>query len=163
MKLTTFIKSYKIALANINDKVADWKDVYVGSILFPEKDEDVLQFIFSSGYNMQPGDIRISAAVTISRVEGIKGGLNTIEDMTMHILDKDVLAREYINHDEKINEAGRMMVILETLIQRLKIMEQETWESADVKSVIFDFDKDIAEFDIDDKTVYTNGCITMFG
>ena len=49
MKLTTFIKSYKIALANINDKVADWKDVYVGSILFPEKDEDTLQFVFSNG------------------------------------------------------------------------------------------------------------------
>ena len=40
MKLTTFIKSYKIALANINDNVADWKDVYVVSVLFPEKDED---------------------------------------------------------------------------------------------------------------------------
>ena len=83
--------------------------------------------------------------------------------MTMHILDKDVLAREYINHGEKINEAGRMMVLLETLLQRLKIMEPETWESADVKSVLFDFDKDIAEFEIDGKTVYTNGCITMFG
>ena len=163
MKLTTFIKSYKIALANINDKVADWKDVYVASIQFPEKDEDVLQFIFSSGYNMQPGDIAISATISLSRVERIKGGLNTIEDMTMQILDKDVLAREYINHCEKINEAGRMMVILETLLQRLKIMESETWEHADVKSVLFDFDKDIAEFDIDNSTVYTNGCIVMFG
>ena len=105
MRLTTFIKSYKIALANINDKVADWKDVYVGSILFPEKDEDTLQFIFSNGYNMQPGDIAISATVSISRVECIKGGLNTIEEVTMKILDKDVLAREYINHGEKINAA----------------------------------------------------------
>ena len=163
MKLTTFIKSYKIALANINDKVADWKDVYVGSILFPEKDEDILQFIFSNGYNMQPGDTGISATINISRVEDIKGGLNTIEEMTMQVLDKDVLAREYINHAEKINEAGRMMVLIETLLQRLKIMESETWESADVKSVLFDFDKDIAEFEIGNKTVYTNGCIVMFG
>ena len=55
------------------------------------------------------------------------------------------------------------MVILETLLQRLKIMESETCEHADVKSVLFDFDKDIAEFEIDNKTVYTNGCIVMFG
>ena len=55
------------------------------------------------------------------------------------------------------------MVLLETLIQRLKIIESETWESADVKSALFDFDKDIAEFEIDGKTVYTNGCIVMFG
>ena len=163
MKLTTFIKSYKIALANINDKVADWKDVYVVSILFPEKDEDVLQFIFSNGYNMQPGDIGISATINISRVDEIKGGLNTIEEMTMQVLDKDVLARKYINHGEKINEAGRMMVLLEALLQRLKVVESETWEHPDVKSVLFDFDKDIAEFEIDNKTVYTNGCIVMFG
>ena len=42
-------------------------------------------------------------------------------------------------------------------------MEPETWESADVKSVLFDFDKDTAEFEIDSKTTYTNGCIVMFG
>ena len=42
-------------------------------------------------------------------------------------------------------------------------MESETWESADVKSVLFDFNKDTAEFEIDNKTVYTNGCIVMFG
>ena len=112
---------------------------------------------------MQPGDIAISATINISRVECIKGGLNTIEEMTMQVLDKDVLAREYINHGEKINEAGRMMVLIETLLQRLKIMESETWESADVKSVLFNFDKDIAEFEIDNRTVYTNGCIVMFG
>lgn len=163
MKLTTFIKSYKIALANINDKVADWKDVYVGSILLPEKDENILRFIFSSGYNMQPGDMGISATINISSVEGIKGGLNTIEEMTMQVLDKDILAREYINHGEKINEAGRMMVLLETLLQRIQIMELDRWETAEVKSISFNFDKDIAEFEIDDQIIYTNGCLVMFG
>ena len=163
MKLTTFIKSYKIALANINDKVTDWKDVYVGSILLPEKDENILRFIFSSGYNMQPGDMGISATINISSVEGIKGGLNTIEEMTMQVLDKDILAREYINHGEKINEAGRMMVLLETLLQRIQIMELDRWETAEVKSISFNFDKDIAEFEIDDQIIYTNGCLVMFG
>ena len=163
MKLTTFTKAYKLALANVGDKVSDWKDVYIGSIIFPDEGENVLRFIFSSGYNMQPGDMGISAAINLANVEKLKGGLNTIAEMTMDALDKDVLAREYINRGEKINEAGRMMVLLETLLQRLQLMELDRWESAEIESIEFNFDKDLAEFDVDDMHIYTNGSLVMFG
>ena len=114
MKLTTFIKSYKIALSNINNKVANWKNVYLGDIYFPDNDSpDKIVFIFSSGHNMQPGDMGISAAVNTKAVEMMRGGLSTIAEMTYDALDKDVLAREYINRKEKINECGRVMVLLE--------------------------------------------------
>jgi len=163
MKFTTFIKAYKLALFNVGERVADWKNVYLGSTIFPEKDETVLRFILSSGYNMQPGDMGISAAINIENVEKLKGGLNTIAEMTTDALDKDVMAREYISKGEKINEAGRVLVLLETLLSRLQVIEPDTWESAEISSVFFNFDKDTAEFNINGTVVYTNGSLVMFG
>ena len=162
MKFTTFIKAYKIALSNISGKVSDWKSVYLGDTIFPD-DDNMLRFIFTNGYNMQPGDLGISASLDISSVEKFDGGLTTIQQMTMNSLDKDVLAREYINHKEKINEAGRVLVLLETLLLRLQTMYSDTWESAEINSLWFNFDKDIAEFNIDNTNVYTNGCLVLFG
>ena len=164
MKFTTFIKAYKIALFNVNEKVSSWKNVFLGSIFFPEKDDNTVRFIFTSGYNMQAGDIGISATLNVENIENLpKGGLSTIAEMTSDALDKDVMAREYINNGEKINEAGRMLVLLEILLSRLQTMEPDTWESAEIDSIIFDFDKDIAEFSIDNKRVYTNGSLVLFG
>lgn len=163
MKLTTFIKAYKLALYNVGDRVAEWKNVYLGSTFFPEKDEKILRFILTSGYDMQPGDMGISATLNIDNVENLKGGLKTIAEMTTDALDKDVMAREYINKGEKINEAGRVLVLLETLLSRLQMAEPDTWESAEINSVFFNFDKDIAEFNIDGTTIYTNGSLVMFG
>lgn len=37
MKLSTFIKSYKIALTSVCDKVSDWKAMFIGSIAFPDE------------------------------------------------------------------------------------------------------------------------------
>ena len=164
MKLTTFIKAYKIALFNVSEKVSSWKSVFIGSIFFPENDDNTLKFIFTSGYSAQHGDIGISATLNIENIENLpKGGLSTIAEMTSDALDKDVMAREYINNGEKINEAGRMLVLLEILLLRLQTMEPDTWESAEIESLIFDFDKDIAEFSIDNKRVYTNGSLVLLG
>jgi len=163
MKLTTFIKAYKIALFNISDKVNEWKGVYIGDIEFPKDNEFKLKFTFSSGYSMQTGDIAISASLNIEHVENLKGGLNTIAQMTTDSLDKDMMAREYINQNEKINEAGRMLVLLETLLSRLQTMKPDKWESSIISSVGFNFENDIAEFCIDGSRAYTNGCLLMFG
>lgn len=164
MKFTTFIKAYKIALFNVNKKVSSWKNVFLGSVFFPENEDKTVKFIFTSGYNMQPGDIGISATLNVENIENLpKGGLRTIAEMTSDALDKDVMAREYISKGEKINEAGRMLVLLETLLLRLQTMEPDTWESSKIESMIFDFDKDIAEFSIDNKRVYTNGSLVLLG
>ena len=165
MKLTTFIKSYKLALANMGEKVAEWSNVFLGSIHFPE-DDDKLTFIFSSGYNMQPGDMGISASLKLSTLESLaksKGGLNSIAAMTSNALDKDVLAKEYKLHKEKINEAGRFVVLLEVLIDKLQTMEPDNLENIELKNVYFDFDKDLAEFDIDTTRIYTDGQLVLIG
>jgi len=164
MKFTTFIKAYKLALFNVSEKVSSWKNVFLGSIFFPENDNNTLKFIFTNGYNMQPGDVGISASLNIENIENLpKGGLSTIAEMTSDALDKDVMAREYINNGEKINEAGRILVLLEILVLRLQTAEPHAWESAEIESLIFDFDKDIAEFSINNKRVYTNGSLVLFG
>lgn len=163
MKLTTFIKAYKIALFNISEKVIDWKGVYVGGVTFPEDNELKLNFTFTSGYNMQTGDIAISASLNIAHVEMLKGGLSTIAQMTTDSLDKDTMAKEYIKQGEKINEAGRMLVLLETLLSRLRTMKPDAWEDSIISSVVFNFDNDTAEFCIDGSRIYTNGCLLMFG
>lgn len=164
MKFTTFIKAYKLALFNISEKVSSWKDVFLGNVVFPENDDKIIKFIFTSGFNMMPGDMGISAALNIESVENLpKGGLSTIAEMTSGDIDKDVMAREYISKGEKINEAGRVLVLLETLLSRLQTIEPDKWEYADISSVGFNFDKDTADFNIDGTIVYTNGSLVMFG
>ena len=164
MKLTTFMKAYKIALSNIGDRVKDWSNVYLGDVQFPDDDRpDRITFVFSTGHDMQPGDMGLSAALPIIAVESLKGGLNSIAKMTMDALDKDCLAREYINRKEKINDCGRVMVLLETMLERLKVMEEDRWGSAEITNIFFNFDKDLAEFIVDGMTIYTNGSLVLLG
>lgn len=166
MKFTTFIKAYKLALANMGDKVSSWQSVYLGSIHLPEDNDNKLTFVFSSGYNMQPGDMGISASLNITTLENVaksNGGLNTIAKMTSDALDKDVLAREYKLHKEKINEAGRFVVLLEVILDKLYTMEPDKWSSTNIENVYFDFDKDLAEFDLVDTRIYTDGQLVLLG
>lgn len=164
MKLTTFIKSYKIALSGISEKVSSWPSIYLGQCIFPDKSNpEKISFIFSTGHAMQPGDMGISASVSVKAVEQTAGGLNSIAQMTADALDKDVMAREYINQKEKINEAGRVMVLLETLLTRLQALEPDTWEDAVLNDIAFNFDKDLANFRINNSDIYTNGSLVLFG
>lgn len=162
MKFTTFIKAYKLALSNIGSRTASWKGVYLGDVHFPENNNRLV-FIFSSGPFMELGDIGMSATLNIDSVEKLDGGLNSIAKMTGDALDKDVMAREYLSKNEKINECGRIMVLLETLLDRFKTVEPDKWESADIESVFFNFDKDLAEFSVDGVKIYTNGSLVLFG
>lgn len=166
MKLTTFIKAYKIALSNINDKVASWKSVYVGSILLPEKNDPRLAFIFSTGHDMQAGELAMSVSLnenSLDRLDNTSKGLDSVSEITKNALDKDVLAREYKSRCEKINEAGRFVIVLEVLLDRLKSVEPDSWSDSDVSEIYFDFNKDLAEFCINGSRVYTDGQLLLLG
>lgn len=162
MKFVTFIKAYKIALFNISKNISSWKSVYLNDIIFPTKD-DILKFVFTDASNPQLGSMGVSAAINIENVERMNGGLSTINEMTDNILDKDNMAREYVNRSEKINEAGRILVLLETLLSRLQAVEPDTWERSEISNLSFNFEDDNAIFSIDNYTVYTNGILVMFG
>jgi hypothetical protein len=162
MKLTTLIKAYKLALASVDDKVANWDTMYVGDIVLPNESSDKLVFVFSTSYDMKQGSMGLSTTINCDLVEKMSGGLKTIAEMTMNVLDRDMLAREYIAHGEKINEAGRVLVLLETLLQRLKDLN-DSQEEFEIKDLYFNFDEDSISCVVDDRNVYTDGNLVLFG
>ena len=42
-------------------------------------------------------------------------------------------------------------------------MEIDKWEDAEINSVNFNFEKDIADFDVEGMRIYTNGNLVLFG
>lgn len=158
IKLTTFIKAYKIALSNIFEKVNKWKSVYLGEVHLPGESEyspeDRILFIFSSSSTMDPGSQGIQASLSVAAIEGVNGGLDNI-----------TIAKEYINADKEINEAGRMLIALDNLYQTFKNISEEDCNSVNIKSLWFDFDKGLAVFqtDIFKSPVSTDGKLFLIG
>lgn len=152
IKLTTFIKAYKIALSNISDKVSKWNKVYLGDIDFSNSENIV--FIFTNSSTMEPGALGISAGLNIELVEKLKGGLDNI-----------TISKDYINTGAEINEVGRMLIVLDNLFQTLTNMGPDFWEDAKVKSIDFDFDKGLAIFntDIFKAPISTDGRLVLIG
>ena len=145
MRLLTFIKAYKIALYSISEKVSKWKDVYLGDVYFPgEHDipDTRVGFLFSNSQTMEPGAIGLSVALDIFGVENISG--------------KPVI---------KINDAGRVIVILDGLITQLESILDTGIESVHISSMSFNFDEDLAILKLNAfrDEIYTNGNLILFG
>ena len=152
IKLTTFIKAYKIVLSNISDKVSKWDKVYLDSVDF-DNSENVI-FTFTSSSVREVGVMGISAGLNIELVEKIKGGL-----------EKITISKEYINTGAEINEVGRMLIVLDNLFQTLTNMGPDFWEDAKIKSIDFDFDKGLAIFETDifKAPISTDGRLVLIG
>lgn len=157
MRLLTFIKAYKIALYSISEKVSKWKDVYLGDVYFPgEHDipDTRVGFLFSNSQTMEPGAIGLSVALDIFGVENISGN---IESLT--------LSNGSIKPEIKINDAGRVIVILDGLITQLESILDTGIESVHISSMSFNFDEDLAILKLNAfrDEIYTNGNLILFG
>lgn len=161
MKFISFIKAYKFALASVSEKISDWPTAYLGSVHFPDED-DKITFIFSTGPYMQTGDLALSASISIPSLERYRGGLKSIAEATGNSLDKDTLAKEYVRRNVEINEVGRVVVLLDVLLEKLKLITDD-WENSILKDIQFNFENDLARFDVDDMRILTNGCLVSFG
>lgn len=152
MKLTTFIKSYKIALSSVCEKVSDWGAIYFTSISLNELD-DTVTFIFSDSNSMSPGSLGVSATFKVSVVESISGGLDSI-----YLIDS-------IIPSVKINDAGNVLVVLNNLMNHLKRLYSDDWSSIELSDVWFDSDKGLAYFKLDkfESVVQTDGKLFLFG
>ena len=152
MKLSTFIKSYKIALSSVCEKVNDWKAIYFTSISFNELD-DTATFIFSDNDSMSPGSLGISATLKESAIESIRGCLDSL-----YLVDS-------IIPNVKINDAGNVLVILNNLMNHLKRLYSDDWSNIDITNVWFNSDKGLAYFELDrfKSTVQTDGKLFLFG
>lgn len=152
MKLSTFIKSYKIALSSVCEKVSDWKAIYFTSISFNESDNTVT-FIFSDSDSMSPGSLGISATLKESVIESISGGLDNI-----YLIDSVI-------PNVKINDAGNILVVLNNLMNHLKKLYSDDWISIELSNVWFNSDEGLAYFELDKfkSAIQTDGKLFLFG
>ena len=154
MKLSTFIKAYKIALSSVCVQIKDWKGVYIGSIIFPDAEDNRVTFIFSSSADLEPGSLGVSASLSVDAVESIKGGLANI-----------ALAEEHITSNAKISDVGKVLIVLNNLSLRLRDLYQDDWSNIDITNVWFAPDRGFAYFELDrfKSTVQTDGQLFLFG
>ena len=141
MKLSTFIKAYKIALSSVCVQIKDWKGVYIGSIIFPDAEDNRITFIFSNNADLEPGSLGVSASLSVDAVESIKGGL------------------------AKISDVGKVLIVLNNLSLRLRDLYQDDWSNIDITNVWFAPDRGFAYFELDrfKSTVQTDGQLFLFG
>lgn len=160
MKLITFIKSYKIALFNVCNRVSAWDSVYLGDVTFPDNN-DKLTFLFSNGYNLQPNDLGIFSSVSVLEVDKLNVDYKDITKFISDKIDKILLAREYINKHEKINEASRLVVIFGCLLEILQNLYGKSFDEADISDIDFNFTKDLLRVKLNGTNVYTNGIVLL--
>lgn len=152
MQFITFIKSYKLALAEIAKHIHDWSTIYIGEVEF--SDNTCINFLFSSTPDMAPGSAGLKLQFAIKEVERFKGGLNNIFDDVY--LPKDI---------KDINDIGKFLYIIGKCVKELSL--EYNIEDIDLESFYFDFNKNLVVLNcsINDKQfkVHSNGNITIIG
>ena len=156
MKLTTFIKAYKIVLSDIDKKVKDWNRVFVTDVSHEDK---TLKIVFSNSAIMEPGAIAMRTAVNLSMVEQIKSGLIKLS-----------IADDYANAINEINDVGKFITVLDFVLLQTAKMVKDIDNDVDVYDVYFDLEKNFAIFNLAihdngeliDLTIHTDGKIAMF-
>lgn len=125
MKLSTFIKSYSIALYSIYCKVIDWDNIYFDSALYKSQDDDEITFIFSNSESTSLGSLGISVALNNATIESINCGF-----------ENNTLINEAIP-DVKVNDAGNFLIILNNLASHLKRMFTDDWLTVEISDISF--------------------------
>jgi len=155
MKLKSFIKAYLIALNSIESAVSKWKFVYLG---YADIDDDTVTFVFSNGSEMKNGDLGISATVSTELAEC---GICDDDLSLLSSVYNNSLGVYYKDNNVIINDAGRVILLLEKMISSVKEMYEEDCESLHIKDITFDFDKDLANIKLSNSTVCTDGILCL--
>jgi hypothetical protein len=181
MKLTSFIRSYKLALSTVCERSHNWKKIYVCKIVLPDKDEsNKVEFVFSPKPIIESSDIGMSVSIKVGSIykmsmpstDLLLSCVNNEIIMTNDLINKEDISKEYINKKEKINDSGRFLIILENLLSKLEeshneevqpsFFEPALIESDMIDSISFNFEDDLAIFSINESNIYTNGSLTLF-
>ena len=124
MKLSTFIKSYSIALYSIRCKVIDWDNIYSDSALYKSHDNKIT-FIFSNSESTSLGSLCISVALNNATIESINCGF-----------ENNTLINEAIP-DVNVNDADNFLIILNNLASHLKRMFADDWLTVEISDISF--------------------------
>ena len=125
MKLSTFIKSYSIALYSICCKVIDLDNIYFDSALYKSQDDDKITFIFSNSESTSLGSLVISVTLNNATIESIHSGF-----------ENNTLINEAIP-DVKVNDADNFLIILNNLASHLKRMFADDWLTVEISDISF--------------------------
>ena len=152
MKLSTFIKSYSIALYSICCKVIDWDNIYFESALYKSQD-DKITFIFSNSESTSLGSLGISVTLNTATIESIHSGF-----------ENNTLINE-ATPDVKVNDAGNFLIILNNLASHLKRMFADDWLTVEISDISFNQDTGYANIELDrfKSAVHTDGKLFLFG
>lgn len=159
MKLTTFIKAYKLSLAEITNKVKDWDRVYFGTVDFPNETNENVVITFSSTPDMAPGSTGVTIAFDEKSVESLKGGISEL-----------AVPKDYLDSVKQSNDAMRFLIAIHSCYKQIK-NEVNDVESVLIDSCKYSADSDMVTFKliIDENCnqyllqVYTNCILTMIG
>lgn len=159
MKFTTFIKAYKLSLAEITTKVKDWGGVYFGTVDLPNETNENVVITFSSTPDMAPGSIGVTIAFDEKSVESLKGGIS-----------EPAIHKDYLVSVKQSNDAMRFLIALYYCYKQIK-NEVNDIESVLLDSCTYSADSDVVTFNliIDENCnqyllpVYTNCILTMTG
>ena len=152
MKLSTFIKSYSIALYSICCKVIDWDNIYFDSALYKSHD-DKITFIFSNSESTSLGSLGISVTLNTATIESIHSGF-----------ENNTLINEAIPY-VKVNDAGNFLIILNNLASHLKRMFADDWLTIEISDISFNQDTGYANIELDrfKSAIHTDGKLFLFG
>lgn len=153
MKLSTFIKSYSIALYSICCKVIDWDNIYFDSALYNSQDDNKITFIFSNNESMSLGSLGISVTFNTAIIESINCGF-----------ENNTLINESIP-GVKVNDAGNFLIILNNLVSHLKRMLADDWLTVEISDISFSHDTGYANIELDrfKSAIHTDGNLFLFG
>ena len=152
MKLSTFIKSYSIALYSICYKVIDWDNIYFDSALYKSHDDKII-FIFSNSESTSLGSLGISVTLNTATIESISTGF-----------ENNTLINEAIP-DVKVNDAGNFLIILNNLASHLKRMFADDWLTIEISDISFNQGTGYANIELDrfKSAIHTDGKLFLFG
>ena len=152
MKLSTFIKSYSIALYSICCKAIDWGSIYFDSALYKSHD-DKITFIFSNSESTSLGSLGISVALNNATIESINCGF-----------ENNTLINEAIPN-VKVNDDGNFLIILNNLASHIKRMFADDWLTVEISDISFNQDTGYANIELNrfKSAIHTDGKLFLFG
>lgn len=156
MKFITLLKSYKLAMYELINRV-DWAHHYICSIDSSiEDDDNILTFIFSNTSEASVGSTAAKISFSDKAVSKLDGGIDKVESI-----------EDTSNVECKINDVAKFLLILYKVLEQIRVFTDEDIESAILSSVYIKHEAGTVKFNLilkDQKlSLCTDGNLVLYG